>query len=316
MSATKQPQKRAEKATTAPDAPPAGDNTQTPENVPQKASIAALVQPDAQGILKGSNLEQEWKLAEMMVKSGMLPKQYDTPAKVITAKQFAIELGVPPLTALRQIAVINGRPQLYGDLPLGLVRRSGLLDSMKEYFLDDKGQEVCQENKNLTAEVEGAVCVIKRKNEAGREFFWTSKDDQLAGISGYETHKKYKRTMYMYRARSMALKSVFSDVLNGVAICEYDSNTLPIDDAGCPVASTAEVKQDIEESMTPEKREKIHAITEQIKSLQKDDPRCTDARIVQIMNEEMGSTDPMHASWAQLESLHRRIDKMLEAVNV
>ena len=84
------------------------------------------------GEIQTVNFEQQYKLAQFYVRSGMLPKQYNSPEKVIAGMQYARELGLKQLTALRQITVINGTPSLFGDLPLAMVRASGQLESIKE----------------------------------------------------------------------------------------------------------------------------------------------------------------------------------------
>ena len=43
-----------------------------------------------------------------------------------------LEVGASPAQALSNIMVVNGRPSIWGDLAIGIVRRSGLLKSFKE----------------------------------------------------------------------------------------------------------------------------------------------------------------------------------------
>jgi hypothetical protein len=169
-----------------------------------------------------TTLDEQYRVATCCVKSGLLPKDYNTPEKVLIGCQFAMELGLKPLTALRQIAVINGTPSIYGDLPLAIVRSSGQLDHWEEYLIDGEGKRMCLDNNNLTGEVFGAVCIVRRRGmERNYESFFTVVDQKTAGLNGM-TWTKYKKRMLMYRARSIALKDVFSDCLNGIAISEYD----------------------------------------------------------------------------------------------
>jgi hypothetical protein len=180
------------------------------------------------GMFKASTIEGQHRIATMMLKSGMLPNSYRSPEMVLGAMMFANELGLHAFTALRQIAMINGTPSLYGDLPLALVQsKSKDLEYIREYFIDTDCNEICVKNKNLKAKVFGAVCVTKRKSAPHEhETFFTIDDKAKAGLKG-PTWNSYERTMLHYRARSMNLKDSFPECLNGVSIAEYDYNVLP-----------------------------------------------------------------------------------------
>ena len=101
------------------------------------------------GDMVAENPEGILKIAQMHLRSGMLPKQYNSIEKVVTATALAKQLNLPPLVALRQIAVINGSPSLYGDLPLSLCTRSKDFEYIREYFIDEDCNEICIKNKNI-----------------------------------------------------------------------------------------------------------------------------------------------------------------------
>lgn len=175
------------------------------------------------GMLIGTNLDQQLRLAAWYAKSGMLPKHYDTPEKVITGMQYAYELGLKPLTAMRQISIVNGNPCLWGELPLGLVRRSGLLESISEYYLDATQTEISQKNKNLKNPIWAAVCEVKRKGDAGEvSKIFTVEDMKTARLHAKDVWQKHQAIMMKRRIRSVVLKDVFPDVLSGIEIAEYD----------------------------------------------------------------------------------------------
>ena len=187
-------------------------------------ATAVAVQANENGLLVGRTLDEQWRLAVAYTKSGILPIQYNTPEKVLTAMQFCIELGLRPLSAMRQIAVINGVPSMYGDLPLGVVRGSGKLESIDEYFVDESGLRICPENKNIQDFPYGAVCVTKRKDVGTVTTFFSVDDAKAAGLWGKKVWAVYPKRMLQMRARSQNLKDNFPEVLNGVAIAEYDFN--------------------------------------------------------------------------------------------
>jgi hypothetical protein len=61
----------------------------------------------------------------------MAPESLDTLEKVMVAILHGLEVGLTPMNALQSIAVINGRPTIWGDGAVGLIRASGLLEYMK-----------------------------------------------------------------------------------------------------------------------------------------------------------------------------------------
>lgn len=204
------------------------EKTETSEQEAKPAQKAIAPIDFDNGVMRAQTLEAEYRIAQVMVQSGMVPKGYDNPAKVIAGRQFAAELGLPPMTALRQIAVVNGTPTIFGDLPLALCLRSGELQWIDEKLFDQEYREISVANKNLAAVPYAAVCKIKRRNGTVIERFFTIDDAKAAGLlskSGPWT--QYRRRMLQLRARSMALKDGCPDLLMGAAIAEYDFNTLP-----------------------------------------------------------------------------------------
>ena len=193
-------------------------------------SRRAVMNLDSSGVVTPTNIEEAHRYASYVVSSGLAPKHFDTPEKAMVAMQTARELNLPALTSLRQMYVVNGSVSLFGDLPLALVRRSGQLESISEIQYDKDGVEICHENKNLEAVCESAVCRIKRVGEAEVVRTYTWKEVVTAGLDKNkwgekETYKGYRRRMLQMRARTWALKDVFTDVLSGIGIMEYDTHS-------------------------------------------------------------------------------------------
>jgi len=178
------------------------------------------------GAFRAQTVQAQLALANVYVKSGTLPKGYDTPEKVVAASQMAIELGLKPLTGLKNIAVINGTPSLWGDAPLALVKASGLLEYIDEFFVDEKQNKICLENKNLDAVIFAAVCKSKRKTEPKEVVsIFTKKDVEKMGVGGRDVWVKHFAIMIKRKARAINLKDNFPDILSGISIAEYDYNT-------------------------------------------------------------------------------------------
>jgi hypothetical protein len=209
------------------------------------------------GKMIAENHQELWRVAEMAVKSGMLPKAYTQPAQVVTAIQYAKELGIQaPMNALRQIAIINGTPSLFGELPLAIVKASGKLDSYDEYCVDKNYTRISLENKNLGEEIFASVAKITRKGESEKTFAYTRNEAKKTGSLDKQVWKLYEETMFLRKARSKALKTVFPDVLSGASICEDQFDTIPTNNAPLTLQyATEEIKtktvNDIVADFTP-----------------------------------------------------------------
>ncbi len=155
--------------------------------------------------LTPSSLAEAMEFAGMMAKSSIVPKDYqNNPGNILVAIQWGMEIGLQPLQSMQSIAVINGRPSIWGDAMLALVRSSGLLESISEDVTDSK-----------------AVCAIKRhgEQEVVREF--SMQDAKQAGLAGKQgPWAQYPKRMLQMRARAFALRDVFPDVLRGVHVAE------------------------------------------------------------------------------------------------
>lgn len=172
---------------------------------PQKAALVAGDQPRA---IVPSNIEQVWRFAELAVKSGLAPKDLDTAEKCSVAILHGLEVGLPPMQALQRICVINGRPTIWGDAVLGLVRASGLLESIQE---------------EITGDGEGmvAACTVKRVGEAAVTKTFSATDAKTAGLwTKAGPWKQYPNRMLQMRARAFALRDVFPDVTGGMYLRE------------------------------------------------------------------------------------------------
>ncbi|HSC09025.1 MAG TPA: recombinase RecT, partial [Steroidobacteraceae bacterium] len=183
--------------------------------------------------LRIQSLDELARVSAMVKASGFAPKDFDTPEKVGTAILYAMELGLNPITALGQIAVVNGRPTLWGQAPLALVRASGLLKSCNEFFVDGAGNRVASAG-IASAMKKGeltAVCRVWRVGEEEpTEAFFSVADAQRAGLWGKQgPWAQYPTDMLGYKARARALRGTFADVLRGVAIKEDLEGHGPVD---------------------------------------------------------------------------------------
>lgn len=181
----------------------------------QTTSIAATKQPstpidiadDGKIILR--DIEQMSRYAGYALRSGFVPKAFDTPDKIVIAWQFGAELGLTRMQALRVLSVVNGRAAIHGKEAPTVVLASGLLEAWEETFEGTEGKD------DWTA-----VCRVRRKGVATeRVAKFSVADAKLAGLWGKNTWALYAKDMLTYKARARAFQ-LFSDVLAGLPILE------------------------------------------------------------------------------------------------
>src|SRR5690242_8115793 len=74
-----------------------------------------------QFIIRPTSLAESMQLAKMIADSSFAPKDMrGKPGDVILALQMGSEVGLSPIQSIQNIAVINGRPSLYGDAALAV----------------------------------------------------------------------------------------------------------------------------------------------------------------------------------------------------
>ncbi len=173
--------------------------------------------------LAPTTIEEGWRLAQMMAKSDLVPKNFrGKPEDVIVAIQMGAEIGFAPMQALQSIAVINGRPGVWGDGFLALIMRSPLYADHEECF-EVAGQKrdglVVEDWK---ADTTAAVCTFVRKGKAmpvTRRFTVAqARKAQLLGKEG--PWQTYPDRMLAMRARAFAGRDAFPDVLRGIGSAE------------------------------------------------------------------------------------------------
>jgi len=194
-------------------------NDNLPAEIKQPASV-----PMVDGAFCPRDLDSLWRLANVMAKSGLMPKDIQTTEQVFVCVQMGFEIGLSPMQAVQNIAPINGRPTVWGDAQLALVRSSGLLEDFKEEFT---GQ---WQNDDFTA-----VCSAKRKGQKTPIVStFTIGDAKAAGLWNKTPSpwKTYPRRMLQMRARSWTLRDGFGDVLKGVQQAEEAMDTVEMVPAG------------------------------------------------------------------------------------
>jgi len=179
----------------------------TDETMTEKATEVAHRTPDPLTIA-----EQTWRLDERKAAvlgraAEAIPKAFrGKPGDIMAVWMMGDELGISRMAMLRGAYVINGKPQLSGDLMLAVARGNGVLvkETNGEDELTDELHATC------TATLPGGeeVSVTFHQRDAIAAGLWGSSDPW----------KKYPKRMLQMRARGWCLRDAIPDKLAGVYV--------------------------------------------------------------------------------------------------
>lgn len=171
----------------------------------QQPPGAALTVQTSTFDLSPRTFEQALTFAGYLADSDLVPKDFKgRPGNCLIAIQWGAELGLKPMQAVQNLAVINGRPALWGDAVIALVRASPLCEFVIE---TDDGST--------------ATCRVKRRGAPEQSRAFGMDDAKTAGLLGkVGPWTQYPKRMRQMRARAFALRDVFPDVLRGLPVAE------------------------------------------------------------------------------------------------
>ena len=171
-------------------------------------------------LISPSSLTEAMDYAKMIANSSFCPPAMKGKAgDVIIAMQMGAEVGLSPMQALQNIAVINGRPSLWGDAALALVLSNPNYISHREWI------EGSIKTSDLTA-----YCAITRKNSEEYIKSFSQQDAERAGLwNKAGPWKQYPERMLQMRARAFCIRDKFADALRGINVAEEVSDYKVID---------------------------------------------------------------------------------------
>ena len=171
--------------------------------------MSQLITTSRQGFAPAT-ITEAIQFSEMLASSQMVPKAYQgKPQDIMVCVQWGYEIGLAPMQALQNIAVINGKPSVYGDAAMALVQASPVCEDVEEYF----------EGEGTPNPV--AVCVAQRKGRKPVTAKFSVEDAKRAGLWGKQgPWTAYPKRMMQMRARGFALRDAFPDVLKGLITAE------------------------------------------------------------------------------------------------
>lgn len=197
------------------------------------ASVSAIIP---------SNLEETWRLSTMIVEADLAPQALigRAPAEdagdeawkrwgkkatsaVATVMMSGAELGLPPMVALRSFTVIGGRPALYGDGLINVVRRSGKCAYVRTGYDAAKKTGWCEakridgEEKRVEfSEQEARTAGLWDDRTTRRGKVWKNGKQEWGDVPNDSTWHRYPQRMLAWRAAGYCLRELFADVLGGI----------------------------------------------------------------------------------------------------
>lgn len=149
-----------------------------------------------------TNIEEAFRLAKAIAASGLAPNGMKEPEQILVAIMHGMEVGLKPMMAVQKIAVINGRPTMWGDAIPALLYSHGF--KVKEWVDGDV-----------------AYCTVTRPDGSETTRTFSLKDAGVAGLTNKPgPWKQYPMRMCAMRARAFAARDGAADVLSGMYVRE------------------------------------------------------------------------------------------------
>jgi len=149
-----------------------------------------------------TTIDEAYRLGVAVVKSGLAPSSLNTPEKCMVAILHGLELGLPPMMSINKIAVINGRPSIWGDAVPALLWSRGF-----------KIEETVSEGV--------ATCTVTRPTGEKTTRHFCESDARKAGLWGKAgPWTQHPNRMLAMRARGFAARDGAADVLSGLYLQE------------------------------------------------------------------------------------------------
>lgn len=200
------------------------------------------------GFMNPASVKEGMELAAWIAKSDLAPRDYkDKPQNVLIAMQMGLEVGLSPMQSIQNIAVINGRPSIWGDSMLALCQNHRDFESIDEnQSTNDKG-----------------VCIVKRRGMEPQRREFTVADAQKAGLWGKTGPWQTAPTrMLKLRARAFALRDTFADALRGLQSAEEQRDVVETTATITKVADEIQQPKRVSAAETLPENPKPHEIAE------------------------------------------------------
>ncbi|KHS52584.1 recombinase RecT [Brevibacterium linens] len=197
------------------------------------------------------SIGEKQQYAELLAQASLLPKQYQrNPANVLLAMELGQSLSIPPIQAINEVHVIEGKPSASANLIGGLVRRAGhvLRIRVDRDAMQATAQIIRNDDPDYTFEVT-----------------WTMDDAKRAGSTNKDNWKKYPIAMLKARAITEVAREACPEALMGIAytpdelgaVVDQDGNPVSVaaNAAPMPRARTSKQREQANKPVTAQKQQ-------------------------------------------------------------
>lgn len=177
--------------------------------------------------------EETFRMARTVVASGLAPSALigrltgdDAASAVAVAIMSGAELGLKPMVSLRSFTVINGKPALYGDGLINVVRMSGKVAYLRTGCDEVNGKLVgfCEAKRSDTSEEKRVEFSQDDAVRAGlwptsatvRRKVWENNQQVWKDVPNDTPWARFPQRMLAWRAAGYCLRELFGDVLGGI----------------------------------------------------------------------------------------------------
>lgn len=245
-------------------------------------------------------VEEVFRIAKAVAASGLAPNGMKTPEQITIAIMHGAEIGLPPMQAIQRIAVVNGRPAIWGDAVPALLLARGFK---------------IVETMDGTDDARGATCCVIRPDGTKVERRFSIGDAKVAGLWGKAgPWKQYPDRMLQMRARGFAARDGAADVLSGLYVAEelQDIDVTP------QRMSSAEGKRNGSDKRMEEIRRQIAAATckDDLDAIEKDHQAVLDTlppRWFEIVRDEIADKRADLSAPVDQAAVLRDIERALDS---
>ena len=241
------------------------------------------------------SVEEVFRIAKAIGASGLAPTGMKTVEQITVAIMHGAEIGLPPMQAIQRIAVVNGRPTIWGDAVPALLWSRGFK---------------IEESDDGTV----ATCTITRPDGTTITRTFSDADAKAAGLLDKPgPWKQYRRRMRQMRARGFASRDGAPDVLCGLYIAEEVQDI----EATTPKRkSSAESKRDGTTERFNQIRAEIARATtaddiDRIEATHEAEIATMAVRWAEIINDEIAARRDDLSVMADADAVLRKIERAL-----
>lgn len=160
-----------------------------------------VVKPDAEAY-EPRDLTEALRIAEVLVKSKLLPAKVATQEQAFVIMATGKELGLTAMQSLRSIHVIDGKPSCSADLLLALCKRE---------------PRICKYFRLVKSDEKIATYETHREGESRpTSLSFTIAEAQQAKLTGKDNWQKYPAAMLRARCIAALARAVYPDLVLGI----------------------------------------------------------------------------------------------------